>query len=393
MKKLFLLIALSILPAFAQQEMSLGMQPASGSVANLALSASASGGYSQAWLAQCFIPSHTTTFTDAWIYASAATASIGTNDLVADFYSTTAASPPLPNASISTTTTVAATPTGAAWVHFTGLSAALTAGTQYCLVLRNANASPTTIYPTYQWAGAGSTNVYAGGSSSVAPGWYKINSANGGSTWAGTFAFQVSGWLISGGTVYEGLPVSATQINSTTKVFGTESAGYTFTTGGATFNSTGAVLWFRKVGSPPNSVTISLMSGSSGTLTTVASASYSALAISSSVLAPIPAHWPSVTLAANTQYRVVLSTSGGDSSDYYQYGEESTLLNLAGARAILPFGGFYDTVCASSCTTASNWTTTNTTIGWGAILLNPGSEFSTQGGATGSASYPIGGGQ
>src|SRR5215469_1786826 len=54
-------------------------------------------------------------------------------------------------------------PTAPGWVDWTGLSIAMIADTQYWAYVTNANASPTTIFPTYQLGAVGTGTIAQSG--------------------------------------------------------------------------------------------------------------------------------------------------------------------------------------------------------------------------------------
>lgn len=186
--------------------------PGTGTV-SLALSSAAGAGgwgtgFSQTGLAYSFVPSVSKQVSKVSAYCAAVTGTLGASDLVCNIYSDSSGSP---GTSIEQRATVTATPTGAAWVEFTGFTATstLTAGTQYWIVLRNANATPTSNSPTYRYGSSNTIPTIVNGlATAPAYGISKAHTTDGGATW-GTTLNSICGFMIeySDGTG-EGVPVS-----------------------------------------------------------------------------------------------------------------------------------------------------------------------------------------
>jgi len=119
------------------------------------------------------------------VRCSGVTGTLDSDDLVAEVWGATSAG--LPNSSnvLETRNTVTATPTGAAFVEFTGFTSAATVSknVQYHVVLKNAAAVPGTNYPSITWfpeQTSGSRvslgNLY---STSIQNGWGKCHTTDG----------------------------------------------------------------------------------------------------------------------------------------------------------------------------------------------------------------------
>lgn len=281
------------------------------------LNGSLSGGYSQNWLFCVWVPLHNGTISKIRVYASAVAGTLGASDLVCDIYSVSAG---VPNTSLQSSSTVTATPTGAAWVEFTGFSVAVTPGTPYAVVLRNADPTPTTNSITYRYLSNGNVNI----SSTTAP--------PVGQTYIGTSTNSGSSWSISsnvlyvvidyGGSVYEGFAASAT---STVTVYSSREAGimYVLPQG---VNVVGVSALVYKTGSPTGNLRYRIYTGSGASPTLVGTTGTLAPAdVNTSSSGSKPLYFSSpITLMAGTTIRIVVSeTAQSDAS-----GQNYTLSHL-----------------------------------------------------------------
>lgn len=181
--------------------------------ATVALSSAAGAGgwgtgFSQTGLAYSFVPSVSKQVSKVSVFCSSVAGTLGSADLVCNIYSDSSG---VPGSSIEQRATVTATPTGAAWVEFTGFTATstLTAGTPYWIVLRNANATPATNSPTYRFGSSNTISTVVNGlATSPSYGISKMHTTDGGATW-GTALNSICGFMVeySDGTA-EGVPVS-----------------------------------------------------------------------------------------------------------------------------------------------------------------------------------------
>jgi len=96
------------------------------------------------------------TINEIQVYASAVAGTLGSSDLVLDVYNQIAGNI---GSSLGSTAVVTATPTGAAYVNFTGLDIDVIPG-QYYVVIRNANGTPGTNYPTFLYQNAGNGDSF-----------------------------------------------------------------------------------------------------------------------------------------------------------------------------------------------------------------------------------------
>ncbi len=348
-----------------------------------ALSGALSGGFANTWLAYSWNPSESKTLNAVKVFASAVGGTLGASDLVCDIYSDTAGTGP--NASLATTSTVTATPTGAAWVEFTGFSLALTAGTQYWIVLRNANAVPGTNFPTYRY---GATSSFVCPVLSEGSFWGSGSvktSSNSGGAWATSSGNFSCGWRMqySDGT-YDGVPVSGiAALAAASGTFGKQAVGVQLVTPpGTTLNIRGAGMGFIKNGTPGASV-FKLYNGSSilGT-----SASIPAANVGSSMGFRAALFASTFAVVAGTTLNLVLCdlTTGDTNANGYEQ-QAYTVDNNANSFALMPFEGTLQLVTTTDYTVGSpTFTPTQTTVIPFALVLDSTGEFASAGGGGGS---------
>jgi len=208
----------------------------------------ASGGHSVNWTAYSFAPVIGGTVSKIRVWVHAVNGTLGASDLVCDIYSDNAGSP---NVSLASSSTVTTTPTGQMVVEFTGFSQAITAGTLYWIVLRNANATPTTNYPTYARL-SNLTNLVPGSNAGT---WDSIfaTSTNSGGAWTET-ADQGRFLVVEySGGAKEGMPLTVTA-STATQIFSTREGGLYFTSpANVTLNVIGMHFAMSRSGSPTGS--------------------------------------------------------------------------------------------------------------------------------------------
>lgn len=346
----------------------LGFVPASvnGPTAQtLALSAAAT------WLAYGFTPSVSKTITGVRAFVSAVGGTLANTDLSCDVYSDTAG---VPNASLgSTTTLTAAAPTGAAWLEWSGLSIALTAGTQYWNVIKNLNGVPATNFPTFRWLNQGIPSPLAMTNTSNW-GWNKKHSVNSGGAWA-TAAQAVAGYRVgySDGS-YDGLPAS-NSASGTDLAFGSTEAGVKFTSPlNGVLNVSGLAFLTNKTASPTGNLRFRLYNNTSLLATTAgvipaanvtATGWYYGYFSSTQVIQP------------GTVLRASISDDAADSSSAcYRSGSEYTVDTDVNSLALMPFGG----TLQRSGLSGGTWTDTSANILPFALLLDSTGEFGVGGG-------------
>ncbi len=339
-----------------------------------AINAAASGGFSANWLAYGYVPSESKTVNAVKVFASAVGGTLAATDLVCDIYSDTAGSGP--NASLGSTTTVTATPTGAAWVEFTGLSVALTAGTQYWIVLRNANALPATNSITYRY---GNTNSWIAPGVGENPGKYGsgavLSSTNSGVAWAATSSGYTTWGRVqfSDGT-YDGVPVSTiAQLSAANATFGKQAVGVQFVTPpNAVLNVRGAQMIFNKTSTPGpgeyrlyNGSTLLATSAAIPVGAVVAARMYSAYFPSTVVVQP----GTTLTLVLCDQTTADTNTKNYNQTAY-------TVDNDANSFALMPFEGTLRKAVTTDYTAGSpSFSTDQTAVIPFALILDSTGEF------------------
>ncbi len=346
----------------------------SGATNTFALSSAASGGFSAAWLAYTWNPSESKTLNAVKVFCSAVAGTLAGTDLVCDIYSDTAGTGP--NATLASSSTVTATPTGAAWVEFTGFSLALTAGTQYWIVLRNANATPTVNFPTYRY-GQGNTWIGGGtfesgaiwGSGSIR------TSVNSGGAWSASSNGWAFGWRVqySDGT-YDGVPVSAVAtIAAASGTTGTRAVGVQFVTPpNAVLNVRGALMMFAKTSTPGNAV-LKLYNGTTllGTTLTIPAGNISGNRMYGSFFSSAIVVQPGTTLNL-----VLCDLTTGDANTKAYVQNIYTVDNDANSFALMPFEGTLRLTTTTDYTAAPpSFSTDQTQVVPFALILDSTGEF------------------
>lgn len=362
-------------------------------VATVALSSAAAAGgwgtgFSQTGLAYGFVPTLSKQISKVKIYCSAVTGTLGATDLVADLYSDNAGVGP--STSIESRTSVTATPTVAAWVEFTGFTATstLTAGTQYWLVFRNANATPTSNSPTYRHTGQNTFPATNAGSS-LTWGSHKYHTTDGGVTW-GTGVLSVGGWRIefSDGT-FMGVPIQNVAATTADYVYGNREVGVMFTSpANATINIIGISMPMARVGSTQGSLRFRLYSGNSANPTLLATTTaIPRLNLTTGSLLTLAYFATAQTISPGTVLRVVASnsTANGDTSNAY-FTQTYTIDNTAASKALLSIGGvgFQKTLTTDSTATPVAFTETDTSTFSFGVLLDTNGEYT-------NTAAPVGG--
>lgn len=302
------------------------------SPATFALSGSLSGGYSVNWLAYGITPLLGGTVSKIRIYASAVAGTLGSSDLVCDIYSDSNGNP---NTSLQSSSTVTTTPTGAAWVEFTGFSQALTVGTNYFLILRNANSSPTTNNITYSYS---STSLVQGNSTDPATAQTTVfTSTNSGSTW--TRAASVGFFVIDyGGGSIEGFPVQS-GTSGDPQIYSSREGGIKFTTpANSGLNVVGVCGVVAKVSSPTGDLRYRIYTGSSTAPTLLGTTVTRAPGFINTARNQKPLYFSTpLTIPASTVVRVVVSETTQSDTSGNRYNLEHAVLSSTDTGILLPY--------------------------------------------------------
>lgn len=310
----------------------------------------------------------------ARVYISAVNGTLGTTDCTADIYSDNGGQPGSSLGSVS----LGSAPSAPGWVTFSfGTSIALSADTQYWLVLKNANGTAGTNFPTYQW-GTSNTGIQTTCGFPGVTGWQKCSSGNSGGSWA-SFQNVPCGYRLgfADGT-YLGLPVQNIS-NSADLVYGTRESGVKFTSpANATLSVSGISFWIKRTGSTAGNLRYRVYFGATpvlqGTTNNVAAGQVNS-ASQYQVL-----HFASpLSIPAGTVVRVTMGVvSGGDSSDYYSDFSEYTLDSNASSLALSGFLGTLQKTYFDGTT----WTDTAAAVHPFTLLLNTDGEFVSSGGGS-----------
>lgn len=302
------------------------------SISTFALNGSLSGGYSVNWLAFGFIPLRGGTVSKIRVYVNAVTGTLGSSDLVCDVYSDSAGNP---NASLQGSSTVTSVPTGAGWVEFTGFSTALTVGTNYWIVLRNANGTPTSNSATYAYLNSGALLGHATDPSIGQT--LVFSSTNSGSTW--TRALATGSFIIdygSGST--EGLPIQSAT-TSDPQIYSSREGGIKFTTPvNVGLNVIGVCAIASKVGTPTGDLRYRIYTGSGSSPVLLATTVTRAPGTINTSRSQKPIYFSSlVYVPPNTVIRVVASETTQSDTSSNRYSLEYLSLSSTDTGILEPY--------------------------------------------------------
>lgn len=302
------------------------------SFSTFALNGSLSGGYSVNWLAYGFIPQLGGTVSKIRVYASAVTGTLGSSDLVCNLYSDSAGSP---STSLQSSTTVTSVPTGASWVEFTGFSTALTVGTTYWIVLRNANGTPTSNSATYTYL---TNSSILGNSNNPALGQSLVyTSTNSGSTW--TRAVSTGAFVVDYGSGnIEGFPVQSGTTGDP-QIYSSREGGIKFTTpSNTTLNVIGVCAVASKTGTPTGNLRYRIYTGSGSSPTLLATTATRDAATISTTRNQKPLYFTSpVSISADTVVRVVASETTQSDTSGNRYNLEFITLSSSDTGILVPY--------------------------------------------------------
>lgn len=303
---------------------------------------------------------------------------LGTSDFVCDLYAASSANKPTGSVLASSSTVSPAINSGGDVMYtFSGFSYALTHGTQYFLVFRNANGSPGSNYFYVDSMKAGQT--FFKNSKGAAITW---ESYDAGSTWqynkdgASNVNVEYSDGSLQG-LLFEYFRYPGQGGYS---VYSTRECGVKFTTGPVPIRIVGAAAHVYYTGSPTGTARIKLYEA--GSLINTSNDQY----FDRIGYYPICPFFftDEVELAANTSYRITLaeSTNSDTSSNRFDVANTKVFTNTEN-RSLVPMGGtwqgtFYD---------GSTWTDSDNEVSSVSLVLaepwwgTPSGGFSARGGA------------
>lgn len=288
-----------------------------------------------------------------------------------------------PSGSDTEAVNLSSAPTSSSWNTWTGFTTALSANTQYWIVIKNTNGTPASNYPSWQVLHSGTlpSGLPSGFSQGSIFGYLAKYSTDGGSSWGsgGNSYRPAAGFRIgfSDGS-YIGLPIDNTDIDSTDTVYGTRELGVMFTwpSTAPTINISRVGFFTEKAGTP-GALRFRIYTGASPSLAGTSS-TFPAANITGGSWSF--AHFTSpVAIAPNTVVRVVMGVvSGGGSGDDLRL-EFYRLQNSSASKALAPFGSLQKTYY-----NGSSWTETDTKFPAFVIQAANGGEFTVSGGGGGS---------
>ena len=342
-----------------------------------ALNAAASGGFSQNWLALGFFTDTARTLNTVRVYIQGVTGTLGTTDLVCDVYSNNG------NASPGTSLeshTLGSAPTGAGEITFSGFATALANFTEYWIVLRNANAAPTTNYPTYAYAQNILQQAAAGQGN--APSWAKMQSTNGGASFTSITGPATCLRLGFSDGTFAGFMLDGT-IASPGQVYGTRASGVKFTVppNGA-WNIRGlSFIPKTKTGNPSGTPQYQLFTGANPAIGSplATCAALPTNSLNGSIF--YPAYFPStVTVQPGTIVRAVLcdSNTADAAGNYFSLNEYTFDADSCsgGTVNLMPLAG----TAQKTYFDGTSWTDTPTVLMPFALILDSNGEFASAGG-------------
>lgn len=336
----------------------------SNGTASLALSATAT------WLAFGFVPDANRQVSKIRAFNSAINGVLATTDVTCDIYSD---SNGVPGSSLESRSSITSSLAANTWGEWTGFTSAsnVTGGLQHWAVIKNANGTPATNFPTFRFGGntTWSTFSVVGGG---LPGWGKVHSTNSGGAW-GTALGDNFGWRIeyADGT-FQGVPISNNATAGTNNVYSNRERGLRFTTpSNARWNIRG-ICWYNRTttGTPTAGMRGRIYTGAGVTPTLVATTpTVSKTALGAQWLAS----WFSASqiIEPGTTMTMTMGedTNSDTSSNRYST-TEYTVENDANSKALMPFGGM-----SEAYFDGTNWTFTDTILVPIGVLLDTDGEF------------------
>lgn len=324
------------------------------------------------WLAFSFVARTAKTLNTVRLFLSAKAGAPITSDLTCDLFSDNNG---IPNVSIEGPKSAGSVPAANNWVQWSGFTTALSAGTQYWLVFKNANGTPGTNNPTYQWAGVGSNaapvSLSLGQLDNAALffGFGKVHSTNSGTAWATSPQSVVAGPRLGySDSTFDGLPAqSSTRPGSGATgdaTFGKQEAGVKFTIPtGCTFNCRGIWMIVGKTGTPGN-LAFRIYQGTTllGTTYAIPAANVSTVNTGDGYYAEFSS--PIALTNANSPYRVTMNdATSGDANTSRYNAQLYTWDSDSNSLALKPVNGtLQETVTTDNTAAPPVFTDTSTNV-------------------------------
>lgn len=341
------------------------------------------------WLAFSFVLDQTKTLNKVKLYMVTKTGTPGTTDLTCDLYSNSTSN--IPNASIDGPMSADAVGASGTWVQWSGFTTSCTAGTQYWLVFKNANGTPASNNPTYQWTGSPSTLGPIAIQGTVSPsagsyGWNKLQTANSGSSWTTPNPGAGGPRLEFSDSTYDGMPfqsiVRPASGTTANRAFGTQEVGVRFNIpSGVTYNVKGVGMFLNKT-STPGDLRFRLYQGTTllGTTNPIAAADVSSTLVGDWFTAYFSS--PISIISTNNPFRVVMGdATAGDGNTVGYNPALYTLENDAGSLGLKPMNGtLQKTITADNTASPVVFSDTATDIIPFALLMDTAGELTASGG-------------
>jgi hypothetical protein len=300
-------------------------------------------------------------------------------DAVCDLFSDSAAG--VPGSSI-VSKTADANPANNAWSQWSAFSQALTAGTRYWLVMRNANAVPATNNFGWQHAAAATVGGAYGSYQTGTQGWgtAKLESSDSGTTWG---AVNLDGCIMRikySDATYDGTGIQSVQTMAAAScVFDKREVGSVFTVPtGLNAYVRRLSMAFGKNGTPSGAARFRIYRG-----TTLLATSYTIPVgnVATGMQLYEQAFSSSILINAGDTIRVVVgvAVTGDTSTNRYNI-QDYTVENDANSKALKPFDGTISRT-ETADNTGTTWTDTDTSYIPFLLGLDTNAEFAAGGGA------------
>lgn len=243
------------------------------------------------------------------------------------------------------------------YVDFTGWTTTLTAGKRYWVVVKNLNATP---------ASNNFILSYVGNATYASDTIFRASTtSNSGSTWTvlnnlPNIRLKLSSGQYVGGIMFAGTTPAG---GASEAVYSNRESGVAFTVPASLpFRPRvrGVRLALNNTGTPATNVTVIVrQDGTAVTGGTGAEGFSETVAVAANTLEYLFA--TPITLVPGLKYRVAITTTGGDVSNYYMISRYITWDSDSNSLSMVPWG-WQKTYCTGTCGTPANWTDTNTSI-------------------------------
>jgi hypothetical protein len=178
------------------------------------------------WLGFSFVPEASLTLAEVSIFVSAIAGTLAASDLTMSLYNDSGSGFPASGAAVETHSPASAATAGT-WMRATGFATALTAGTPYWIVIKNANATPASNNFTVRYPASGG-GPWVLGDNGGFYGWANARTTTGDGGWGTRNTLAIALRLKYADGSYAGYPVQ-NAANSADLVYSTRESGLKFT--------------------------------------------------------------------------------------------------------------------------------------------------------------------